>query len=60
MKNLKNGIISSNMHSTIRIDIQYSSDDDKRTLEPYLDKEIERFAMSLKTLNAWELTITKL
>jgi hypothetical protein len=47
-------------HSTIRIDIQYSSDDDKRELEPYLDKAIQDFATSLKTLKAGELTITKL
>jgi len=48
------------MHTTIRIDIQYSSDDDKRELEHFLDEAIEKYAMSLKTLNAGELTITKL
>ena len=47
------------MHTTIKIDILYSSDNDKRELEPYLDKAIHDFATSLKTLNAGELTITK-
>lgn len=47
------------MHTTIRIDILYSSDNDKRELEKYLDEAIEKYARSLKTLNAGELTITK-
>ena len=47
------------MHTTIKIDITYSSDNDKRELEPYLDKAIQDFAIKLKTLNAGELTITK-
>lgn len=47
------------MNSHYKIDIQYSSDDDKREFEPYLDKAIQDFAKSLKTLNAGELTMTK-
>ena len=47
------------LNSHYKIDILYSSDNDKRELEPYLDKAIHDFATSLKTLNAGELTITK-
>ena len=47
------------MQTSYKINIQYSSDHDKRDLEPYLDKAIQDFATSLKTLKAGELTITK-
>jgi len=47
------------MNSHYKIDILYTSDNDKRELEHFLDEAIERFATSLKTLNAGELTITK-
>jgi len=47
------------MHSFYKIDILYSSDNDKRELEPLFDKIIEKYALDLKTLNAGELTITK-
>lgn len=47
------------MHTTIKIDILYSSENDKRELEKYLDEAIEKYATSLKTLNAGELTIIK-
>ena len=50
-----------NMKTTYRIEITYSSDDLKRQLEPYIDKEIEKIKKALEAQGENNtLTIDKL
>jgi hypothetical protein len=48
------------MNSHYKIDIQYSSDEEKRLLEPSIDKELEIIKAKLEAIDSANiLTITK-